>query len=62
MFAEDPNARAMKSVTAFMFGNGIQFEIAVECYIACNRYRYNSVIDEAVYSWYFIWNRFPYVA
>jgi hypothetical protein len=56
MFVVEPNARVMKIVAGFMFGNEVTLDKAEDCYIACRRQQYSREIKEALYSWYDTWD------
>jgi hypothetical protein len=60
MFAEDPNVRNMENVAGFFYGNGVPVDMATRCYAVCNGYNFNSVITEAMYSWYATWDKATY--
>jgi hypothetical protein len=60
MFTEDPHARAMKNIPAFMYGNVVLVDKATNCYAACNGYEHNSFINKGTYSCYAIWDKATY--
>jgi hypothetical protein len=57
MFVVQPNEHAMKKVAAFLYGNGVPVEMAVECYVACRGREHIQAINQAILSWYYTWNR-----
>jgi hypothetical protein len=53
MFVEEPNARTVKNVAAFMFGNDVPVEVAVNVFNASNGFN-RSFVDEKMYEWYYV--------
>jgi len=61
IFVLEPNTNSVKNVAAFMYGNGVPIEIAVDCFIAC------IVLDSyyvscAMKNLYCIWDKNPHTA
>jgi hypothetical protein len=57
VFVVKPNEHAMKKVAAFMYGNDVPVEMAAVCYVACRGREYIQTINQAIFSWYYTWNR-----
>jgi len=58
MFVETPHQKSVKTVAAFMYGNGIPCELAIDCFNACNGLN-KSVVTKAINSWYAEWDAIP---
>jgi hypothetical protein len=61
MFVDVPNARIMKNVAAFMYGNGIELDKAIKCYHACNGRRNQTMIEYTMTNHYKTWDGPPYI-
>lgn len=61
MFVEKPNTSSVKKVPAFMYGNGVPIERAVQCFNACNRLN-SYYVSHAMHDWQFIWDRNHYMS
>jgi hypothetical protein len=59
MFVDEPNARTVRNVAAFMFGNGVPVEVAVNCFNASNGLN-RTYVDEKMHEWYYVWQRNSY--
>ena len=59
MFVEEPNPITVKKVAAFMYGNDVSIEIAVQCFIVCNGL-HTSFILQTMNDWYSVRDKNPY--
>jgi hypothetical protein len=59
MFVEEPNARTVRNVAGFMYGNQVPVEHAVNCFDACNGLN-RSYVAEKIHEWYYVWRRDSY--
>jgi hypothetical protein len=55
MFAEEPKARVIKRVAAFMYGNYVNVNDTVACYNACNG-MLRRYVDSSLKRWYQAWD------
>jgi len=55
IFVKIPCPQSIKKVAAFMCGNGIPLDTAIECFTACSG-KNQSLITETMTRWYSIWN------
>jgi hypothetical protein len=62
IFVDKPNARIMRNVAAFMYGNSIELEKAFECYYACNGKRNRTIMEYALKNHYKMWDGPPYMS
>jgi hypothetical protein len=58
-FVEEPNARTVKNISTFMFGNNVPIEDDVNCGNACNGLNCNYVAEK-MYEWYYKWQNYSY--
>ena len=56
MFLEEPKARVMWRVAAFMYGNYVTVSDAVLCYNSCNG-MHRRYVDRSLQEWYELWDR-----
>lgn len=61
MFVEEPNTSSVKKVPAFMYGNGVTIERAVQCFNACNGLN-SYYVSHAMHDFQFIWDRNHYIS
>jgi len=59
LIVDDPDGRVMQNVAAFLYGNDVSVEKAVDLYIACRGRQYAPRIREALWSWYKTWDGQP---
>jgi hypothetical protein len=59
MFITSPSVKSVKTVAAFMCGNGIPCEIAIDCFNACNGLNKSSVAAY-INRCYAEWDLLPY--
>jgi hypothetical protein len=50
VFVDEPNARTLRNVAAFLYGNEVPVERAAYCFNACNG-RNRSYVDEKIHEW-----------
>ena len=55
IFVEIPCPQSIKKVAAFMCGNGVPRDIAVDCFTACSG-KNQSLITQTMSKWYSIWD------
>ena len=55
IFVEVPSPSSVKKVAAFMYGNGVPIDIAVECFNACNG-QLRSFVSHPMDTWYSLWD------
>ena len=59
MFVETPSIKIVKTVAAFMCGNGIPCELAIDCLNACNGLK-KSAVAAFINQYYAEWDSLPY--
>jgi len=61
MFIVEPNTISVKKVVAFLYGNGVPVERAIDCFNACMGLD-SYYVSCAMRDWYFEWHKNPYKA
>jgi hypothetical protein len=59
MFVEELSPTSVKKIAAFMYGNSIPIENAVQCFIACNGLN-TSFVSQNMNDWYCVWDKNHY--
>ena len=59
IFIEEPCPRSIKKVAAFMCGNGVPLDIAVECFNVCSGL-HSSLVSQTMNKWYCTWDSHPH--
>ena len=59
MFVEEPQHKSIKTVAAFMCGNTIPCELAIDCFNACNGLN-KSFVTTLITHYYARWDSLPY--
>jgi hypothetical protein len=61
IFVVNRNTISVQNVAAFMYGNGVPVEKAVDCFLACIGLD-SYYVSRAMKDWYSIWDNNPYTA
>ena len=61
IFVVKPNTINVQNVAAFVYGNGVPVQKAVDCFVACIELD-SFYVSCAKKDWYPIWNNNPYTA
>jgi hypothetical protein len=59
LFITEPTVKSVKTVVAFMCGNGIPCELAIDCFNACNGLK-KSGVAAYINQYYAEWDSLPY--
>jgi hypothetical protein len=54
MFMDEPNARTVKSLAGFLYGNEVDLESAIKCVNACNGVN-RGYVSREMHAWYYTW-------
>ena len=58
IFIQEPCPSRIKKIAAFMCGNGVPLDIAVECFNTCSGL-HCSLVTQTMSKWYSTWDRHP---
>jgi hypothetical protein len=54
MFMDEPNARTVKNLEGFLYGNEVDLESAIKCVNACNGVN-RGYVSREMHAWYYTW-------
>jgi hypothetical protein len=53
-FMDEPNARKVKNLAGFLYGNEVDLESATKCVNACNGAK-RGYVSREMHAWYYTW-------
>lgn len=59
LFVEQPSPTSVKKIAALMYGKGVPFEIAAQCFNTCNGL-HRSFVSDAMCDWYSTREHYPH--